>query len=862
MDEWMLSNRKGFPEWMARTFTEYPSKGRFFPHQQLVRDYMQFESPYRGILLYHGLGVGKTCASIAAAEAYVAHGRKVIVMVPAALATNYRQEIMKCASVGNPSGKLWNLVDIGGGQQKWIPGTLQAMKAYGAVLRKRVAFKNLTEEEKVLAMSTLQDMADKAFTFVNYNGLTNKAWDELNKDGKFFEDAFVVMDEAHNFISRVANGGKVARRIYEAMMDADGIKMVMLTGTPVINHPYELGLLLSVIRGPLVMYTFSLGDGEDIRTILGEQLLPFVDSLSQGDGVGKITLCPQGFVLDHSTGMVHPQEWKWDKIVATIRQKLKRPVKQQMAYALPTGKEEFETTFMDMTDPDAPKVKNMNMFMRRIMGLVSYFRTSGEEHFPQVTRRTYEPVEMSDFQFRTYNKVRGVERKMEQSKKRAARMAPVPGVFGSKGTVYRAFSRMACNFVFPDDIERKYPMDIRQDMKRVLQKEIDAVEEDQDNADAAEETPSDHEKSVLKTYEAGLKTVMKQLKERSAEIVSMEPLQKIYSPKMARMLEHIRGSPGKTLVYSQFRMVEGLGVTQVMLENAGYVRLEVTKRGHAWGIVNAEEVLLPKYDGKRYVVFDGDRAKIKVLLHLFNGEHDALPKELQDVLEENVATRRRGKLRRNLHGELASVLMITQSGAEGISLKCVRRVLIMEPFWNAVRTEQVIGRAVRTNSHAELPKDQRTVDVFIYTTIFTEAQLKKDFTLKTLDNGLTSDAHILRIAQNKDEIIQTFLNHMKMAALDCRNHAEKNDLMRHGMRCFAFPIPTAAAEEGFLPDTKADVFFTSRQVRTRKVQGRVALKDNKKYVVVEEYPGKLFDYSVYKHAGVLQEVRAFISTAP
>ena len=37
-------------------------------HQKLVRDYMNTYTPYRGIFLFHGLGAGKTCGSIAIAE--------------------------------------------------------------------------------------------------------------------------------------------------------------------------------------------------------------------------------------------------------------------------------------------------------------------------------------------------------------------------------------------------------------------------------------------------------------------------------------------------------------------------------------------------------------------------------------------------------------------------------------------------------------------------------------------------------------------------------------------------------------------------------------------------------------------------
>ena len=37
-------------------------------HQQIVRDYINLFTPYRGLLIYHGLGAGKTCSSISIAE--------------------------------------------------------------------------------------------------------------------------------------------------------------------------------------------------------------------------------------------------------------------------------------------------------------------------------------------------------------------------------------------------------------------------------------------------------------------------------------------------------------------------------------------------------------------------------------------------------------------------------------------------------------------------------------------------------------------------------------------------------------------------------------------------------------------------
>ena len=38
------------------------------PHQAFVRNFLSFQTPYNSLLLYHGLGSGKTCSAISVAE--------------------------------------------------------------------------------------------------------------------------------------------------------------------------------------------------------------------------------------------------------------------------------------------------------------------------------------------------------------------------------------------------------------------------------------------------------------------------------------------------------------------------------------------------------------------------------------------------------------------------------------------------------------------------------------------------------------------------------------------------------------------------------------------------------------------------
>lgn len=79
-------------------------------HQKIVRDYLNLFTPYRGLLLYHGLGSGKTCTSIGIAEG-MKSSKQIILMTPASLKTNFFTELkMRRFSLQKESilGVCWN----------------------------------------------------------------------------------------------------------------------------------------------------------------------------------------------------------------------------------------------------------------------------------------------------------------------------------------------------------------------------------------------------------------------------------------------------------------------------------------------------------------------------------------------------------------------------------------------------------------------------------------------------------------------------------------------------------------------------------------------------------------------------------
>ena len=64
-----------------------------------------------------------------------------------------------------------------------------------------------------------------------------------------------------------------------------------------------------------------------------------------------------------------------------------------------------------------------------------------------------------------------------------------------------------------------------------------------------------------------------------------------------------------------------------------------------------------------------------------------------------------------INGGHANVLLLSRAGAEGLDLKCIRHVVLLEPHFHNERLHQVIGRAVRYRSHDALPPKERTVIV-------------------------------------------------------------------------------------------------------------------------------------------------------
>jgi hypothetical protein len=802
-------------------------------HQKVVRDYLNIHSPYRGLLLYHGLGSGKTCSSIAIAEG-LKTDKQIIVMTPASLRMNYLQELKSCGDLLYKVNQYWEFVPITKDSNKSLIDTLSNVlnlsqdyiKKHGGAwlvnIKKKSNFTQLTAPQKKSLDLQINEMITHRYRFINYNGLRKSHLRDLTQNGNInpFDNKVIIIDEAHNFVSRIVNKltnpDSLSMHLYDYLLAAENCRIVFLSGTPIINYPNEVGILFNILRGfiktwniPLNIRTSrKINKDEMINIFKDLQILDYLD-YKPASKMLTITKNPFGFINVNKDGVYKGvsnfkvgkrgeiSDADFIKLVTSILNKneidvVTSNIKVENFKALPDTLDSFKNYFINPTNND---LTNENLFKRRILGLTSHFRSATEKLMPEFNKDVdlrVLKIPMSDYQFGIYEQARIEERKLETANKRKARKGDV---FNDSVSTYRIFSRAFCNFVFPPENPRPMPQDDK-NMKANLDEEIDEdildaipVGEKIQNADGlygaddidllekAEEEQQDE------SYPNRIRKALDFLEQNKSKILSKTGLL-TYSPKFLNMLENIQDPEfrGLHLIYTQFRTLEGVGILKVILEANGFVQFKIKKNDSGIWQLNIPEKGKPTF--ALYTGTEEDEEK-EIIRNIYNSDWDKVPSSLVSELTP-ISTN-------NLYGEIIKVLMITASGAEGISLKNTRYVHITEPYWHPVRTEQVIGRARRICSHQALPEELRTVKVFLYLMTFTEKQLESEASVQLkiqdvskLDKSLpiTSDEALYEISSIKEKINKELLKAITESSMDCSLFNKPGT--KDAIKCFTF----------------------------------------------------------------------------
>lgn len=827
-DGWVLPSKSKFTKgWIEQTFKykidtrEVAMCGQctedfcpivnsinLFPYQKFVKDYMQFDSPYRGLLLYQGVGIGKSCTSIASAEILMNH-MNVVIMTPASLRGNYIQEIKKCGKRFYQLNQYWRAIDADKIPNYEKENIYKLLKIHSSVKRiwfpdsrKESNYSTLPELSKSEITNQINNMINNSFDFINYNGLRMKRKKEINVstvnkkntyisdmtiNGNPFDNKCVIVDEIHNLISRIINKGKVGIALYKLLMSAKNCKLILLSGTPIINYPYEIGYIINLLTGIQHIYYIKLGNlNIDVNDLLDK--IPYVDTV-EIDNINrqlKIKLLPTGFsykdrknlkVARYSGNILDN-----DDIIKIIKKYLKdynvkQPIIHKEYKIFPEDEKEFNNLFLN---EEKMQIENKKLFAKKVLGVVSYYSKYDKKLYPSIEVNEIN-IEMSARQFDLYEKARTKERKMERSS----------NLFASSSSVYRFYSRAYGNFVFPEGIIRPFPSN------PFDEKVLDNEDDDKDDE-----------------YTKRIQNALNKIANSRENYLSYDNIQKL-SPKMKAILIKLKEHK-KSLIYTQFRKIEGVGILKIILEKNGWSEFKLKKENGEW-VVHPESLnTKPKF-----MIFKGNGEDTQLLLKIYNMDKNNIPNSIKKQIDFDS-----GK-------NIIDIIFITISGSEGISLKEVRQVHILEPYWNYIRIDQVIGRAVRTCSHVGLPEDERNVSVYIYNIKYTKEQLESSFTIKTQDKGMTSDEYIYDVAKKKAKIINELLDLLKSASVDCSLNSKA-----HKIKCYSFPVNIE--DDMDVKDIEDDDEFVDKKEFKAYI-----LNTKKGNFIVNNETNEVFDYDIY-----------------
>jgi hypothetical protein len=999
-EPYVPEDRKGFTRFIASRFQTFAlprildarinpnacseMKLQTYKYQAFIREYMRQASPYRGVLVYHGLGSGKTCTSIAASEAlYGQDDKKIIVMTPASLKENFLNELMFCGFRHYRLKNFWVPVSLKTSENRLFATSVAGLpeKLLNAILRRpdeqrifwmpdlnkpeeESNYDTLLDWERSAIREQLYAVLESKITFIGYTGFSHERLKDIAVNNPtFFDNAVIIIDEIHN-VTRLMAGklDKYLRQVpgatattkaaahtvkfakkamsyepvgvdtwvpkltspdqkyeraflfYRLLVQAKNSKIIALSGTPIVNQPVEFGILSNILHGYFHTATLYLPPLSDIQNaalkkVLDEHIRVNYYKIKVQEGYTSVffTIMDDGYMKTFNAdtgefmGVIYVGP---DYATPSTIQDLYRSVVSDLTAAgipvptreptfealplLPPTQNEFTNTFVDT---NTFKVKNRITFMKRISGLVSYYRGSKEELMPKVVKDEQVLCGFSALQQREYEQFRLEE--LEKKPKKKSAWDELADLEGGDQNSYRFKSRAACNFAFPKDMKRPFPRkkkdllaavgemnvlagdgatDITEAPGTVEEAEVAAaeeaaaraedaegnedVEELEETAATATATPSAAlTKRKILSYSEELAEALRSLYARKDALFSMDTSKpeneqlKTYSTKYHEIITRINASKGSSLVYSTFKTVEGIGLLGYALEANGYAPIKITGTETDMFLDEATVKSFTENPGQpRYIMYSGD-ASVRMrqtLINLFNARLDKLPPKIAKVLRDSGLSDTQ-----NFKGEICRVFMITGAGAEGLSLRNVRTVHIMEPYWNKVRTDQVKGRAVRICSHSSLPysedpeENQRTVEVYTYIAQFNK-DLPLPFQIELSDGKKTSDAHIQQLADLKDTINSDILGLVKNGAVDCLLNQAENEA---SITCFV----QEGTVSDFLYDPRIneDISMTEQEVKaeTGTVAATMRVREIKpkgqeiSYVAVMKEDGKELIYA-------------------
>ena len=624
------------------------------PNQLLLRNFISQPTIYDSVLLYHDVGVGKSCSSITMAEGFKEYvnnmGRKIVVLIKNKnIQKNFVNELVsKCTS------------------DTYVTEAEREMY-FGININKNPQVQNQRKE----LINKVHRHINKFYTFLTYGTFVNRVLgakdfekDEFGRsttkvkriDGKIkrkitknpiknFNNCVVIVDEVHNITNN-----DVYIALYEVLSRSYNFRTILLTATPMSDNPkeiIEISNLLNItntkvqlpIRNDLLKpITF----GDDIgKTIMTKDVSKYINNNILKGGIVKIT--PEGEEI------------------------LRKTLIGRVSYLKAN-----EKTFPKKIENGMDLIKNRKGTLKVVYCQMSNYQYSIYLTALKMDLKTYSNFDLST----AIQNLEAAENSFETIS------------VSKSSSLYKNCSD-ASTMVYPNNAFGKAGF------SELFQKSKGSGE-----------------------YNVSDKSIITQ------------DLRK-YSTKLYKLLDNIQKSPGNTFIYSNYVSFGGTSLIRQLLINNGY---------SSFNSPNKKEY-------KTFIVFDEST---------------------------NIETRERYRRifnsSENKDGKLIKIIIGSPIIAEGITLKNVRQVHILEPAWNMSRINQIIGRAVRNFSHDDLPLEERNVEIFKYVSVYYPKVEKSTEVLQQEDSKISRffiDREKYILSEEKDRSNKIIERILKETSFDC-----------------------------------------------------------------------------------------------
>ena len=697
----------------------YKNEFTLDPHQIFLKNYISPDTPYNGVLVFHGTGVGKTCTAISIAEGF----KKTL--------KNMNKKILVLSNLGlNFIKELYNFRKE---RSKKNPEDIVQCTGKEYELGEQGLY--LTQQQKEREITKLKKYY---YQFYGYKRFANDiikntgGWKGGDKDinekikkyiSKEFDDRVIIIDEIQNI--KTDTKKELTRSIQPILQSiikyGKNIKLVMMSATPMFDRPDEIifyiNLLLQNDGRELInkndIFNFKDGtlkpDAEQklknifkgyISYVRAEKpfIFPFriypkestipnkINYYMSGQKIDddkkikytKLILCPMKSIQENTYIYYFDKKLKDGKIKQNINDK---------------------NLLFDLNNINNINTNIENVDEKKGMGLLFDLTKISNITYPIADNENSKSNKLSDIgSFNNYS----IEADFDNG----------------LGGYYRSTKI----------IGQKKKIQYKYQSHAIFDK------------DTINEEPFADETHLCK-----------------------------YSTKFASILETIKKSKGLIFVFSQY-IEQGTLPFALMLEQNGFDR-ECTDGEEPLLDYNANKL---KGGGKRRnICFScglGQNAddhfnekskkyhiyrRAKYILY-FGKSIDIVKVKREDALNKFTSNK-------NKYGEEIKVFIGTRAVSEGLDFKRIRQVHIIEPWYNLSRHEQIIGRAIRNLSHQDLLPEERNVEIYQYASILDN--LKKSN--EKIFNTETIDLKNYRVAEYKDIIIKNISRIMKESAVDC-----------------------------------------------------------------------------------------------